>query len=139
MARRPATPVLEDGGPNGENTGQHVIAPRYPALYAMAEVVSKWKVLLSTAVALVVMGFVAHAYLDDLATNAAVAATVQKSIAPMVGVNAKVNSHEARIRVLESLQKDQASRDRVQSRQLFYIATKIGAPIAIGIDVDAGP
>lgn len=138
MARH-VTPVPEEDGPNGEATGQHVLVPRYPALHALSEVVSKWKVLLSTAVALVVMGFVARAYLEDLATHADVAAAVQNAVAPVVGVYNQVNGHEARIRVLESLQKDQVVRDRIQSQQLFHIATKIGAPIAPGIRADAGP
>ncbi len=115
------------------------MAPRYPAFAALSEAVSKWKVLLSTAVALVVMGFVARAYLDDLATHDDVTASVHAAVGPVADVNAKVNGHEARIQVLESLQKEQTARDRVQSRQLFFIATKIGAPIAVGINVDAGP
>jgi len=115
------------------------LAPRFPVLYAVSEAVSKWKVLLSTAVALVVMGFVARAYLEDLATHDDVSAAVQNAVAPVVGVQGKVNGHEARIRVLESLQSEQIVRDRIQSQQLFHIATKIGAPIAPGIRADAGP
>jgi hypothetical protein len=130
--------VLGDTGASTNGSGRRVHRTTAQVIRDFSAKVGALKNLVITAVGLIVVGFMAHFYLGDVATQEDVkkASTIieERVDKNTETINTVKTTQASVVKQLEGVER----RDLVQNQQLFNIAVKVGARPVPGISADAG-